>query len=139
MFFFTFLKNWPSEPILSISQNFLMSVCVFVCVFVRQTFSLRLTVFLPPIPEVQFPNFLYFWNPWKKGSQILKLLLLKEVGAKRPLNGIWNTNTKKILLSKAKFSKNLLFLCSEFTPFISKSFQIWDNFFPLLFPKDSES
>ena len=41
-------------------------VCVFVCVFVRHTFSLRLTVFLPPLPEVQCPNFLDFRNPWGK-------------------------------------------------------------------------
>ena len=27
----------------------------------------------------------------------------------------------------------------DFTPFMNKSFQIWDNFFPLLFPKDSEN
>ena len=28
--------------------------------------SLRLNVFLPPLPEVQCPIFLDFWNPWKK-------------------------------------------------------------------------
>ena len=28
---------------------------------------------------------------------------------------------------------------SDFTPFMSKSFQIWDYFFPLLFPKDSKN
>ena len=27
----------------------------------------------------------------------------------------------------------------DFTPFMSKSFQIWDHFFPLLFPEDSEN
>ena len=27
----------------------------------------------------------------------------------------------------------------DFTPFISKSFQIWDHFFPLLFPNNSKS
>ena len=27
----------------------------------------------------------------------------------------------------------------DFTPFISQSFQMWDHFFPLLFPKDVES
>ena len=27
----------------------------------------------------------------------------------------------------------------NFTPFMSKSFQIWDQFFPLLFPKDSKN
>ena len=33
-----------------------------VCVFVRHTFSLRLTVFLQPLPEVQCPDFLDFRN-----------------------------------------------------------------------------
>ena len=45
---------------------------------------------------------------------------------------------QKILLSTAKFvqqKKN----CGDFTPFISKSFQIWDHVFQLLFPKDSKS
>ena len=29
-------------------------------------FSLRLTVFLPPLPKVQCPKFLDFWNHWGK-------------------------------------------------------------------------
>ena len=28
--------------------------------------SLRLTVFLPLLPKVQYPNFLHIWNPWEK-------------------------------------------------------------------------
>ena len=63
-------------------------VCVSVCLFVRHTFSLRLTVFLPPFPKVQCQNF---------------------------------------------------FCPGDFTTFMSKSFQIWDHFFPLLFPKDSKN
>ena len=39
-------------------------VCLSVCLFVRHTFSPRLTVFLPPLPEFQCPNFLDFWNLW---------------------------------------------------------------------------
>ena len=31
-----------------------------------------------------------------------------------------------------------MFCRGDFTPFMSKSFQIWDHFFPLPFPKDSE-
>ena len=34
----------------------------------------------------------------------------REVGAKRPLNGVRNTVSKKILLSKAKFAQKLFFL-----------------------------
>ena len=46
-------------------------------------FSLRLTVFLPPLPEVQCQNFLKFRISWKsngkKWSQIWKLLPIKGV------------------------------------------------------------
>ena len=38
-----------------------------------------------------------------------------------------------------KFVQKHFFLRGDFTPFISNSFQIWDPFFPLFFPKDSES
>ena len=41
--------------------------------------------------------------------------------------------------SKAKFAKRQPLLGSDFTPFMSKSFQIWDPFFILLFSKDSEN
>ena len=34
--------------------------------------------------------------------------------------------------------KNNFFLCSDFTPFMSKSFQIWNHFLPILLLKDSE-
>ena len=64
---------------------------------------------------------------------------LWEVGAKRPLNGVRNTDTKKNLISKAKFAQKQIFLLrGNFTPYIG-SFPIWDHFFPLLFPKNSKS
>ena len=44
-------------------------VCVSVCVFVRYTLSLCLTVILPPLPKVHCPNFLDFRNPWGKVRQ----------------------------------------------------------------------
>ena len=34
--------------------------------FFKIIYSLRLNVFLPPIPEVQCPNFLDIPNPWMK-------------------------------------------------------------------------
>ena len=37
--------------------------CPCVCLSVRCTFSLRLPVFLPPLPKVQCPNFLDIRNP----------------------------------------------------------------------------
>ena len=49
------------------------------------------------------------------------------------------TDTKKILLVWQNLPEFFFFLRSNFTVFISKSFQIRDHFFPLLFPKDSEN
>ena len=43
-----------------------MLVCLSVCLFVRDTFCFRLTVFLHPLPKVQCPNFLDIRNPWGK-------------------------------------------------------------------------
>ena len=41
---------------------------------------------------------------------------------------------------KKKICKKKNFFChGNFTPFISKSCQIWDHFFPLLLPKDSKN
>ena len=46
-------------------------------------------------------------------------------GDKRPLKGVGNINTKKILRSKENSPKNnTFFLRGDFTLFISKSFQI---------------
>ena len=50
-----------------------------------------------------------------------------------------STNTKQILLNRAKFAQKKLFFCvAILDPFISKSFQILDHFFPFP-PKDFES
>ena len=49
-----------------------------------------------------------------------------------------STDTKQILLVRQN-SLIIFFLCGDFTPFIRKSCQIWDHFFPLLFPKNSEN
>ena len=47
-----------------------MSICVFVCVCVCLSvcslLRYRLTVFLPPLPEVGCPIFLEIRNPWGK-------------------------------------------------------------------------
>ena len=56
-----------------------------------------------------------------------------------------STDTKKILLRRQvspppkKKKEKRKKMCCDFTPFMSKSFQIWDNFFPLVFPKDSKN
>ena len=69
-----------------------------------------------------------------KNSESLKILdiQLREVEAKRPLNG-----TSKV---KKKWEKKKTFLLrGDFRQFSNKNVLIWDHFFPLLFPKDSES
>ena len=99
MYYFLCSKQRPSGPMLSISRNVRMFVCLFLWLSVRHTFSLRLTVFLPPLLKVQYPNFLNIQNPWgnvmKKWSQILKLLLIKAV---------------KLLLQKKVFTDFFLLL-----------------------------
>ena len=77
-------------PMLSISQN----VCMFVCLSVCHTFSLRLTFFLPILPEVQWSNFLDIQNPWGKE--------LKRKGLKFELFCCRDKN----------FFKRFFFLCS---------------------------
>ena len=58
---------------LSISRNVRPSVCLSVCLFVRLSVCVcvhflryRLTVFLPPLPEVGCPIFSEIRNPWGK-------------------------------------------------------------------------
>ena len=41
-------------------------VCLCVCLFVCSLLRYRLTVFLPPLPEVQCPSFIDIQNPWRK-------------------------------------------------------------------------
>ena len=52
-----------------------------------------------------------------------------QFNLKRPLNGVnkWQKSVKKNFFCRGNF-----------TPFLSKKVQIWDHFFPLLFPKDFE-
>ena len=47
--------------------------------------------------------------------------------------GSWGQNTFK--QSEEMNNKKTIFLCGNFTPFMSKKF----HFFPLLFPKDSQN
>ena len=49
-----------------------------------------------------------------------------------------STDTKKSCLQGKIRQKTTFLLHGNFTLFMSKSFQIWDQFFPLLFPKDSK-
>ena len=51
---------------LSISQNVRLSVRLCVCPFVCSLLGYRLTVFLPPLPEVGCQIFLEIRNPWGK-------------------------------------------------------------------------
>ena len=57
-----FFKATGLRPMFFISRD--VRVCV--CLSVHHTFSLRLTVFLPPLPEVQCLKILDIRNPWGK-------------------------------------------------------------------------
>ena len=46
---------------------------------------------------------------------------------------------KRYLKSEKKVKNKKLFLRGDFRQFLNKNVHIWDPFFPLLFPKDSES
>ena len=60
-----------------------------------------------------------------KDSKILKRLDngIWEVGTKRPLNGVKNTDSKKIMLSKAKFTQKIIFCAAILHPLLVKVFQ----------------
>ena len=62
----TFSKHPPSGPMLSISRNVRLSVCLFVCPSMCSLLRYRLSVCLPPLPEVGCPIFLDIPNPWGK-------------------------------------------------------------------------
>ena len=49
-----------------------------------------------------------------------------------------NTFKQSGKTNKKSEEKKLFFCRGDFRPFLSKNVQIWDYFFPLLFPKDSE-
>ena len=72
---------------------------------------------------------------FRKDSGSLKILdiRLQEVGAKRPVKKTENWRRPK------KVKKKTFFLRGDFRQFWNKNVHIWDHFFPLLFPKDSES
>ena len=62
----SFSKHRTSGSMFSISQNVRLSVCVSVCLCVCSLLRYRLTVFLPPLPEVGCPLFLDIRNPLGK-------------------------------------------------------------------------
>ena len=51
-------------------RNVRLSVCLSVCVCVCSLLRYRLTVFLPPLPEVGCLIFLEIRNPWGKVMEI---------------------------------------------------------------------
>ena len=67
-----------------------------------------------------------------KNTKFLEIWL-REVGAKRRLDGPSKVNKYKNLFKKSCFRR------SDFKPFLSKNVQIWNQFFPLLFPKKTKS
>ena len=53
--------------------------------------------------------------------------------------GKWGQKDVKTEWTNFKKSVKNFFCHGDFTPFMSKNLQIWDHFFPTLFPKDSEN
>ena len=66
---------------LSISRNDRLFVCLSVCLSVCSPLRYRLTVFLPPLPEVGCPIFLEIGNPlgkkWKEVVSDLNFFVWK--------------------------------------------------------------
>ena len=60
-----FSKHRPSGPMLSISRNVRLSVCLFVCLF---TFEVLFKRLFAPLLEVRCPIFLEIRNPWGKSN-----------------------------------------------------------------------
>ena len=54
-------------------------------------------------------------------------------------SSVYQGLSKHQKISSTPVRKVIFLLCGDFTPFISKNVQIWDHFFPVLFPKDSEN
>ena len=97
----------------------------------KNTFFLRGDFRQLPNINVQMLDH-FFPLLFPKDSESLKILDIRlwEVGAKRPLNG-----TSKV----KKVREKNFFLRGDFRQFSNKNVHIWDHFFPLLFPKYSES
>ena len=89
-----------------------------------------------------------FQTVWKQKFSYLRPLLSitfpqefrisKNIG--HPTLGSGGKKTvKRYLKSEKSERKKKLFLRRDFRQFSNKNVHIWDHFFPLLFPKDSES
>ena len=59
-----FSKHRPSGPMLSISRNVHMCVCLFVCLSVCSLFEVPFKCLFAPTCRSRMSNF--FWNPWGK-------------------------------------------------------------------------
>ena len=112
-------------------------------VYIARIIRINLTL-LSQVEEVswsrvwkqELPEYRPMWA-WKQCSAMLACIVLKttiiikkglqEVGKKRCLN--------KVNKWKTKICKKNFFRHHDFTPFLSKSFQIRDHFFPSLFPQ----
>ena len=107
-----------TKKIMLVTQN-LSKIKLF---FARQLYTLYEQKYsnLRPLLSISFPQGFRFkkFGHWTSG-----------VGANRRLNRV---------NEEEKIRKNF-FCIGNFRPFLSKNVHIWDHFFPLIFPKDSES
>ena len=65
-FIFKASALWADAFYKSICPSVCLCVCLCVCLSVCSLLRYRLTVFLPPLPEVRCPIFLEIRNPWGK-------------------------------------------------------------------------
>ena len=90
-------KHWASGPMLSISRNVRLSVCLSVCPSVRLSvcslLRYSLNFFLPPLLKVGCPIFLEIRNSWRKVMERSSLIF-----AHFCLKVVWNRRAKKKML-----------------------------------------
>ena len=91
--------------------------------------------------NTQKPNFLKKWKKSYKTQKLKKHLRYANIND-IPFDQMslihWEAWFPPCFVRQNQ-QKNKLFLRVDFRPLANKNVQMWDNFFPLLFPKDSES
>ena len=80
-------------------------------------------------------NKIFSWNNHDLIMRPLLFITFPKGFRKYKKFGHWTSRSEQM---KKKSFKNF-FRRGNFTPFMSKLFQIWDHFFPLLFPKNSKN
>ena len=147
------LKKHKEHILYHLGTSYSFLLCLWNCIQYKRQIPINPRIkksriremrIVAPIPKKSCGNFTPFmsksiqiWDHFlplvfPKDSENLKSLDigLLEVGATKRLNGVNRGG---------KIRKKLFFCCGYFRPFCNKNVHIWDRFFLLLFPRDSES